>query len=1168
VRLDSIDLLRYGHFSGRRIELPARQPDLYVIYGDNEAGKSTLLRGISALLFGVPLKTPDTHTFKGPELRIGATISEGAQHFSFLRRKGTSGTLLTRDEVQIPESAVTSFLRELDRDRFEQFFGLNHERLREGGEELLRGQGDVGSALFQAAGLLHLRRLLEKLDSDAKDLFSPRSRTKAISRVIEEYKQAKAEVRKLAISASTVKDMKAELEAATEKLEKLKEESHHLQQHLIRLRRIEGNKPDLARLCDLRAGLTALESIPTLPSDAGRQHDEVIAALANANNQINTLTQNITERETRIQELAPNSLFKAHETEIEKLNAGTNGYVKDVSDRAKRAGERDDAVELAQSAWNQIWTQPVTEAENLKGAYSSKEEILKLVAEHKGVTAELNIAADELKNVTQEQQRLQEEIAHHPEIVDPAGLVAAIEHAKSLGDTDQQAGKLRSDIERFTQDAKREMRKLAQWSGTTEQLENVQTPLLATIDRYSRQWEALAAQRRTLSLQQISTLETTRKKEDELGSFVAKISGAGENELTDVRIRRDQLWQLIRASSFDKSISPDEARARSGCSGELADTFTDHLRKADEIADVRFANAKDVALHDRVVKEITAARADQQRVKEEFKQLEIAERELRREWASEWSVLGPTPLSPAEMKEWMQVRQAVLQQLARAREKQDELQSFEKSAASAAAQVRVQLSTLGGANVVEDEPLPILLRRAETFAKQREREKRTGEDLRRQLRFLSVEKRRATLEDCTRRLSSWSQKWAPHLRALCLPENSTPDQVAKSLAVLEKVLDALKEADRLEYRIKRIGDNIEFFEKKVAQVVAVLDPSCASLSPDAAVKRLHSQLVELGNAETERKTLQEQNEKDRKVLGASREKAGRASGTLEELKALAHCTDEQELETAIAASAQKADKQEEYRRISVGLIERNANADLTQIEHEASAYDLDSLKSEIADKGERSRNLIDEHISYAASRLGELKTEFERLESSEESALQAQKAEDALAQLRPAVEQYLRLRLAADVLERAIESYREKHQGPILTRASNLFSRLTMGRHSGVTSDFGEDDKPVLVAIRHNGERVHVDGLSEGTLDQLYFALRLAAIEDHVQRFAPCPVVLDDLLINSDDTRASAALAVIRELATKTQVLFFTHHRRLADLGMEAGAQMIELSSLAAMATA
>jgi hypothetical protein len=106
VRIDSIDLIRFGHFANREIEFPVQNPDYHLVYGDNEAGKSSLLRGISGLFFGMPTRTPDAHSCKASELRIGAAISSGGKSFFFRRRKGTSGTLLNLDDVQIQESVL------------------------------------------------------------------------------------------------------------------------------------------------------------------------------------------------------------------------------------------------------------------------------------------------------------------------------------------------------------------------------------------------------------------------------------------------------------------------------------------------------------------------------------------------------------------------------------------------------------------------------------------------------------------------------------------------------------------------------------------------------------------------------------------------------------------------------------------------------------------------------------------------------------------------------------------------------------------------------------------------------------------------------------------------------------------------------------------------------
>jgi uncharacterized protein YhaN len=89
----------------------------------------------------------------------------------------------------------------------------------------------------------------------------------------------------------------------------------------------------------------------------------------------------------------------------------------------------------------------------------------------------------------------------------------------------------------------------------------------------------------------------------------------------------------------------------------------------------------------------------------------------------------------------------------------------------------------------------------------------------------------------------------------------------------------------------------------------------------------------------------------------------------------------------------------------------------------------------------------------------------------------------------------------------------------------------------------------VLVGVRPGGRStVGVEGMSDGTADQLYLALRLAGIETYLETNEPMPLIFDDILIRFDDHRASAALEVLRALSEKTQVIFFTHHRHLVDL--------------------
>ena len=73
MRLNRLDLTRYGKFTDRSIDFRRAgpgQPDLHIVYGPNEAGKSTMLRGFLDLLFGI--ETRSRFNFLHPYRRCGS----------------------------------------------------------------------------------------------------------------------------------------------------------------------------------------------------------------------------------------------------------------------------------------------------------------------------------------------------------------------------------------------------------------------------------------------------------------------------------------------------------------------------------------------------------------------------------------------------------------------------------------------------------------------------------------------------------------------------------------------------------------------------------------------------------------------------------------------------------------------------------------------------------------------------------------------------------------------------------------------------------------------------------------------------------------------------------------------------------------------------------------
>ena len=154
------------------------------------------------------------------------------------------------------------------------------------------------------------------------------------------------------------------------------------------------------------------------------------------------------------------------------------------------------------------------------------------------------------------------------------------------------------------------------------------------------------------------------------------------------------------------------------------------------------------------------------------------------------------------------------------------------------------------------------------------------------------------------------------------------------------------------------------------------------------------------------------------------------------------------------------------------------------------------------------------------------------------------------------------------LLQWTVERYRREKHAPLLKRSGVHFAKLTGGSFKELKIEFGEHDKMHLAGVRSDDTIVPVSGMSDGTADQLYLALKVAAVEDSLSHGIPLPFVADDLFINFDGPRAAAGFEVLAELAHKTQVLFFTHHSRLADLGSKAGASVIHLQPSAATAVA
>ncbi|MGB6012225.1 MAG: hypothetical protein WBI57_13250, partial [Desulfobacterales bacterium] len=230
------------------------------------------------------------------------------------------------------------------------------------------------------------------------------------------------------------------------------------------------------------------------------------------------------------------------------------------------------------------------------------------------------------------------------------------------------------------------------------------------------------------------------------------------------------------------------------------------------------------------------------------------------------------------------------------------------------------------------------------------------------------------------------------------------------------------------------------------------------------------------------------------------------------------------------------------------LLQLSAGATVGEFVKEAAAIDPDSIAGEIERLDGDIQNLNQEK-SELDQTIGSERTELSKMDGSARAADLAEKIQILLGGLGNDVENYARLKIATKVLSLAIERYREKSEGPILKNASALFKQITGGSFEGIRAEYDDKGQPVIVGVRQKDkEIVSVEGMSDGTTDQLYLALRLAGLEMYLETNEPIPFIVDDILIKFDNDRAIATLNALADISIKTQVIFFTHHRHLVEL--------------------
>ena len=1164
MRIDELNLAAFGPFTDR--VLAFGEFGLHIVYGLNEAGKSSALRSLKALLYGIDERTPDNFLHANDKLRIHGFIRTTDGHkLTFVRRKGRKNTLLTPDDEVLDEQVLAPFLQGVTAELFETLFGIDHQALVQGGQEILEQKGEVGQALFSAAlGSQALHAVLAKLDAAADGLFRPRGSTQTINSALKSYAELNKEVRNRSLSSREWDEKRRAFGRTTKGLESIQAELVGNRIEVNRLQRIQRVLPKLARRRELFQELELLGDVIVLPDDFTDRRQKAMNALETAQAIVGKATPRLEGLQKQLEGLLTNQGLLEQAEYIEDLHARLGGHRKALQDRPHLEAEGQQLLTDAESILKEL--RPDLEPkdiEELRSLLARRQAIAELGSRNALLNARVEQAESSLRETEKRLKVARKERDGIPESSSTDELHRAITAARKQGELDASIQSMRSQLTSLQVECATDHARLTLWEGELEDVSGLRLPNRESIHRFEEDYDELSKRLQRLEEKRdevTDSLQDTSQRLDEIDR-VGEVPT--EAALTDARSERDAVWQLLRRQWMDsEDVSAEAGEQQSD--GTLPDVFENRLAGADEVSDRLRREADRVhALASFQAKQESGQRQAEE-IAEQLEAINAEKVQLDADWQELWAPCQIVPRTPRELRVWLDEFERLRERVGQLNLLRQKVSELEQNRTTQIQRLNEQLTGLGKSGSAS-EALETVLLECEALANQLDKSKSKQDSLSKEVkdREADVESLSEEHRLATEALEAWKTQWGGQMQSLGLRGETSPSEVDDFIENVRALFSKQGEAEKLRIRINAIDEDAVAFSGQVEACITKIAPELGDLPTDDTVMRLNSLLSENRARQTKRQQIEEQSEQATQEIQESKASIMTMTDRLDALCVEAKCDSYNKLEAAERRLADYLRIKAAIDSIEQVILETGEGVTISELETQVEGIEPDRRPGRITELSNKVDDELEPWRTELAETKGREKKELELMDGSDHAALLADQAHAVLASIRSDAERYIHVKLAGKILRDQIERYRKENQGPLVKRASEHFSALTLDSFDGLMTDFNEKDEPVLAGIRSGGERVYVEGMSSGTRDQLYLALRLASLEKYMESAEPMPFIVDDVLVDFDDDRSQAALNALAELAKKTQVILFTHHSQIVEQSkqLQGAVQVLELGT-------
>ena len=1133
MRLRSLSLDRFGHFTDRHFDFGevGDTNDFHIIYGANEAGKTTIMEAALRLFYGFPHREAYAFKHQRNNLQVSGQLEVDGRPRRFTRLPKRAGSLVDETDTALPETALSAHLAGLSEEDYRNLFCLDDETIERGGEEIAQARGDIGRLLFSAAaGVADLSTVLEGVREEADTIWRKRASKTRVAELKRELAQVEKDIRERDVSANAWRGLKKALADARGAEDEAREARDALHERAAQIAAKSRAVPLLAEIDALAERIAPFSAYPEqLDFDP-----EILVGLLAEESQTKADIQRLT-------------------TDIEETIAALNGM--DRAPQRVALSEKLDALDDLRARNLTAGLDLERRREQVRGA----ETAMALAARDLGVTEDTNpcslvMSPAQIEELESAREALQKpasaaiaearEVTDLTERRDGAQAEYDVEAAKAPAEHGIADILARHDAERLAPafakarqaiDAAETTERDAREALTVGSVSFEKIPDSPTNPIKAKAW----ANSHTDILQKITQEEDAcaQHLEDVVirnaqADLMTSDRGLVSDALAEaLKAERDRLWQAHQTT----------------LNNETAQDFETAMKALDAALQSRVLQARDLGQ----LRQIEQARAEAQARADQAKIRLTALRDkltaLETEVNEAAAAVGlPIPQSPAEWLDWVQ-RHAAASDASR---KLAQLRDTHQTALDHAQRL---IEALDPHLTLKTPDFDSALASARTLAKA---EHEAIAATTKALDILS-----GLEDDLTRRIEKQkvAQKHVEQAEAVwcSLVSDFLGDAVAQEtlLASLDPLRTLREHSEKRADAVQRVI-TMENDQAQFSQELSVIASDHDLPLADTAVETF---AMLQGLSEVAQNTEAQAAELTENIANARidlAEKRRQLEGICQNTDAMGRIfpdvTPVDTLDALRRASLQaeqvikdRKDKTELERRVLSELDIQNLEAAheiLKDVTLTALAAATETVKAELTEA---------EHVLTEAI---EIRTAADRalaqVTGGVDIALLTEQKATLELELEEAALEHLELSLGHRLADEAIRRYRDTHRSDMMAATERCFSELTQGAYIQLTTQPDGTDE-TLLAVDVDGTAKRVAEMSKGTRFQLYLALRAAAHEQLIGQGTCLPFFCDDVFETFDEDRTSAACRVMEQIGRNGQAVYLTHHRHVVDIARE-----------------